>query len=332
MDLRVLALILCTFFNLFGNCLHTRTETYSEQSSKSCYENYQINNDLVKCIIELSEILDLKDTASDEAIISMAKEKRLETNYFNSALKNFLVFESLGSELIRLKTTLDNLCSIFTDQTFQSIIDTATIKNITKFTEDKEVLYKYCQKKSLKIVSWINYPNQSTCEKKIAKENELKQAINNKLFDSKWVEELQNKVKARAEIMASLQPAPSIKEINAKAQELANQAPEIPVIKYEQATRMVEKRRDNGYWKDSGGFIGSLVDKKRWVSNWVTYYEAETYDIPYISYEKPPYTEFVEEAKKLLAPKPAEYFYEEANKLIQKEIQEILTSDNSNRK
>lgn len=321
-----------TFINVFGNCENAKTGNGSGQSVTSCAKIYQINHDLIKYIIDLPGIFDSRGTISDESILNMTKQKVLEVNSFGSSLKGFLVFESLGSELNNLKITLAKLCSIFTDQVLKSVIVIAAKSDITRFPKKRVALYNYCQEKNLKIVSWTNYTDKITAEQKAAQENELKQAILDiPTVNADWIGELQNKVKEKAQVIASQQPVPNVNQINAKAQELANQAPSIPVTRYRSTTRSVAKQRNDGYWKDSGGFIGWIVGRQRWVDNWVTYYVNEYFQEPYTSYEKPPYTAFTEESKRILAPKPVESFYGEANMLLQKEIQEKLALDNSNR-
>ncbi|OMJ77040.1 hypothetical protein SteCoe_23438 [Stentor coeruleus] len=317
-----------TFINYIAKSQVAKTGTGSGESTTNSACLYKINDSEITCLIDLPGLFDSRLKISDEAVLNMTKEKVLEARSSDSILKAFLVFESLDSELNKLKNTLAKLCSIFSSQVMSSIIVIASKSDSTKFPEKKVALNNYCSEKGLKLICWSNFVEMITEEQRILQENELIQAINEiPKVNADWIEELQNKINEKAQVLANQQIEPNETEINKKAQEIADNAPDIEVIKYKETTRPVQRWADHGRWVRSGGFLGRIRGKERWESNWVAYTAYEPFSEPYTELEKPKYTVFIEEAKKILAPKPPEFFYAQAASLVAQEIKKILASD-----
>lgn len=321
-----------TFINTFGNCNLAQTGTGTGESVTISARIYEINNQVVKYIIDLPGLFDSRLGITDETILNITKEKVLEAKAEGSTLKGFLIFESLDSELNKLRNTLAKLCSIFTEQVMSSVIIIAAKSDSTRFPKKREALNSLCREKNLKLVYWTNFINKISGEQRNAQENDLKRAISEiPPINTNWVADLQNKIREKAQILASQQPNPSNNDINAKAQVLANNAPDVAVTRYRQTTRRCAKLIDDGFWKASGGGWGALGGKRRWVEVMKTIYVDEPYSEPYIVYEKPNYVAFTEEARRLLAPKPPEALYGQAASLIAQEIRAMLASRGSSR-
>jgi GTP-binding protein EngB required for normal cell division len=281
-------------------------------------------------IIDMPGFGDTRLAISNQEIALEIKNcivESLESGTFN--FKGFLLVESLQNESLNIVVNLERIYNIAGIESQKSILVVATKSDLIPVLgpQKHQKLLDFCQVQNLKCTKWSSNTKKITPEEIEQQVIELKSNISSVIpYDGRILNQLNEEIAEAARELCNSQKIYTQEDINNKAQELANNAPKVPVTRFKMVKVMKTKTISYPVSVRRGGPSGWFGGTKtQWHSRNESYWVEE--QVPYTEDVPQSSQAFLAIATEQLKPLPVEHFTKDASKIVSERIRATILRD-----